>query len=206
MSRRSRNCLRKTGGFTFQGKVGAVLGRTCSEIAGGHMSSAGIHHVTAICSDPRRNVGVLYRRSRAAPGQADRQFRRSHHLASLLRGRDRQPRDGPDVLRLGQGCPRAATASGRRSATAFIIPERSLAYWTGRLAERASRTTPGAALRPDLRRVARSGRDEPGTGRHQGRARPAGLVRRAGAGGACDPRILRRDPHGQRGGADRAAC
>src|SRR5216684_1083917 len=58
------------------------------------------------CGQPAAARGILYARAGLKNGEAHGQFRRSEHLASLLRQRDRRAGDDADLLRLGQSAGR----------------------------------------------------------------------------------------------------
>lgn len=73
----------------------------------------GLHHVTAIASDPQRNLDFYTEVPRPAFRQAHHQLRRPRHLPLLLRRRRRQPRDHPDLLPVAT-CP-SRTHRRRRS-------------------------------------------------------------------------------------------
>jgi catechol 2,3-dioxygenase-like lactoylglutathione lyase family enzyme len=66
----------------------------------------GLHHVTAIASDPQRNVDfyteVLGLRLVKTTGE----LRRSRHVPPLLRRRGRAPVDDPDLLPVAGGATR----------------------------------------------------------------------------------------------------
>ena len=98
-------------------------------------ASAGIHHVTAICGDPKRNVDFY-----------------THNLGLRLVKKTVNFDDpstwhlyyGDEIGRPGTaltffawpGLPPGQNGNGMTLETAFIIPERSLGYWTQRLVER----------------------------------------------------------------------
>ena len=97
--------------------------------------SAGIHHVTAICGDPRRNVffytDVLGLRLVKKTVNFD-----DPTTWHLYYG-DETGRPGTALTFFAWGnLPPGRHGIGQAVATAFIIPERALAYWTDRLAER----------------------------------------------------------------------
>src|SRR5262245_51378012 len=96
--------------------------------------SAGIHHVTAICSDPRRNVGfytaILGLRLVKRTVNFD-----DPNTWHLYYG-DETGNPGTALTFFAWGnMPPGRHGTGQATATAFVIPERSLAYWTGRFAE-----------------------------------------------------------------------
>jgi glyoxalase family protein len=97
--------------------------------------SAGIHHVTAICSDARRNV-LFY-----TDGLGLRLVKRTVNFDDpttwhLYYG-DETGSPGTALTFFAWGSlPPGRSGVGQAAATAFIIPERSLAYWTGRLGEK----------------------------------------------------------------------
>src|SRR5262249_11061901 len=97
--------------------------------------SAGIHHVTAICSDPRRNV-AFYGSSlglRLVKRTVNFDDPTSWHLYYG----DETGSPGTALTFFARGnVPPGRQGIGQAAATAFIIPERSLAYWTDRLNER----------------------------------------------------------------------
>src|SRR5262245_30484771 len=97
--------------------------------------SAGIHHVTAICGDPRRNVAfytdILGLRMVKQTVNFD-----DPTTWHLYYG-DETGSPGTALTFFAWGdLPPGRAGLGQTMATAFVIPERSLAYWTGRLAER----------------------------------------------------------------------
>jgi len=96
--------------------------------------STGIHHVTAICGDPRRNVGfytsILGLRLVKRTVNFD-----DPNTWHLYYG-DETGSPGTALTFFAWGnMPPGRHGTGQATATAFMIPERSLAYWTGRLAE-----------------------------------------------------------------------
>jgi glyoxalase family protein len=97
--------------------------------------SAGIHHVTAICGDPRRNVAFY------TDGLGLRLVKKTVNFDDpstwhLYYG-DETGSPGTALTFFAWGkAPPGRNGIGAAAATAFVIPERSLAYWTGRLAER----------------------------------------------------------------------
>jgi glyoxalase family protein len=98
-------------------------------------SSAGIHHVTAICSEPQRNVafytgGLGLRLVKRTVNFDDP---RAWHL--YYGDETGSPGTALTFFAWRQFEP-ARKGVGLASATAFIIPERSLAYWTERLGQR----------------------------------------------------------------------
>jgi glyoxalase family protein len=97
--------------------------------------STGIHHVTAICSDPRRNV-AFYTDSlglRLVKRTVNFDDPNTWHLYYG----DETGSPGTALTFFAWGnIPPGRSGIGQATATAFIIPERSLAYWTDRLAER----------------------------------------------------------------------
>ena len=74
----------------------------------------GIHHVTAIASDPQQNVDFYYGLARAAVGEAHGQLRRPRQLPPVLRRRTRTARYGDDVLRVAR-CAARRAGTGERS-------------------------------------------------------------------------------------------
>jgi glyoxalase family protein len=97
--------------------------------------SAGIHHVTAICSDPKRNVafytGDLGLRLVKKTVNFD-----DPSTWHLYYG-DETGRPGTALTFFAWGdVPRGRNGTGMAVETAFIIPEGSLGYWTQRLIER----------------------------------------------------------------------
>ena len=106
--------------------------------------SAGIHHVTAICSDPRRNV-AFYTDSLGL-----RMVKRTVNFDDpstwhLYYG-DETGSPGTALTFFAWGnLPPGRNGIGQTAATAFVIPERSLAYWTDRLGQRG---VPHDAPRP----------------------------------------------------------
>ncbi|MFL4984662.1 MAG: ring-cleaving dioxygenase [Xanthobacteraceae bacterium] len=97
--------------------------------------SAGIHHVTAICSNPRRNVAFY------TDGLGLRMVKRTVNFDDpstwhLYYG-DETGSPGTALTFFAWGnLPPGHNGIGQTVATAFMIPERSLAYWTGRFAEK----------------------------------------------------------------------
>lgn len=97
--------------------------------------SAGLHHVTAICSDPRRNVAFY------TDGLGLRLVKRTVNFDDpstwhLYYG-DETGTPGTALTFFAWGnLPPGRSGIGQTAATAFIIPERSLAYWTDRFAEK----------------------------------------------------------------------
>jgi len=98
-------------------------------------TSAGIHHVTAICGDPRRNV-AFYTGSlglRMVKKTVNFDDPTTWHLYYG----DETGSPGTALTFFAWGnVPPGHTGVGQAVATAFTIPERSLAYWTDRFAER----------------------------------------------------------------------
>jgi glyoxalase family protein len=99
--------------------------------------SAGIHHITAICGNPRRNVafytGTLGLRMVKQTVNFD-----DPTTWHLYYG-DETGSPGTALTFFAWGdVPPGRNGIGQAMATAFTIPERSLAYWTGRLAERGA--------------------------------------------------------------------
>jgi glyoxalase family protein len=97
--------------------------------------SAGIHHITAICGDPRRNV-AFYTETlglRMVKQTVNFDDPTTWHLYYG----DETGSPGTALTFFAWGdIPPGRNGIGQAMATAFTIPERSLAYWTGRLAER----------------------------------------------------------------------
>ena len=62
------------------------------------VSPHGLHHVTAIATDPAVQCRLLHPSARAAAGQADGQLRCAGHLSPLLRRREGQPVEPADLL------------------------------------------------------------------------------------------------------------
>ena len=98
-------------------------------------TSAGIHHVTAICGDPRRNVAFFIR------DLGLRLVKRTVNFDDpttwhLYYG-DETGRPGTALTFFAWGeTPPGRGGVGTIIETAFIIPEGSLGYWTQRLVER----------------------------------------------------------------------
>ena len=97
--------------------------------------SAGIHHVTAICSDAKRNVafytGVLGLRMVKQTVNFD------DPTAWHLYYGDETGRPGTALTFFARGqTPTGRNGNGMAVETAFIIPEAALGYWTQRLVER----------------------------------------------------------------------
>jgi glyoxalase family protein len=97
--------------------------------------SAGIHHVTAICSDAKRNVAFYTR------GLGLRLVKKTVNFDDpttwhLYYG-DETGRPGTALTFFAWGkTPAGRNGNGMAVETAFIIPEGSLGYWTQRLVER----------------------------------------------------------------------
>jgi glyoxalase family protein len=96
------------------------------------MASAGIHHVTAICSDPKRNVAFYTR------GLGLRLVKKTVNFDDpgtwhLYYG-DETGRPGTALtfFAWNQSSP-GRNGNGMATETAFVIPEGSLGYWTHRL-------------------------------------------------------------------------
>jgi glyoxalase family protein len=97
--------------------------------------SAGIHHVTAICSNPRRNV-AFYTDAlglRMVKKTVNFDDPSSWHL---YYGDETGSPGTALTFFAWSNLPPGHNGLGQTAATAFMIPERSLAYWTGRLAEK----------------------------------------------------------------------
>jgi catechol 2,3-dioxygenase-like lactoylglutathione lyase family enzyme len=97
-------------------------------------SSAGLHHVTAICGDPRRNV-AFYTRSLGL-----RMVKRTVNFddpgAWHLYYGNEIGRPGTALTFFARGEVAAGrNGNGMAVETAFVIPEGSLGYWTQRLVE-----------------------------------------------------------------------
>jgi glyoxalase family protein len=97
--------------------------------------SAGIHHITAICGEPRRNVafytGVLGLR------MVKRTVNFDDPTTWHLYYGDETGSPGTALTFFAWGrLPPGHGGIGQAAATSFLIPERSLAFWTGRLAEK----------------------------------------------------------------------
>jgi glyoxalase family protein len=97
-------------------------------------NSAGIHHVTAICSDPKRNVAFYTR------GLGLRLVKKTVNFDDpgtwhLYYG-DETGRPGTALTFFAweQSAP-GRNGNGMATETAFVIPEGSLGYWTHRLVE-----------------------------------------------------------------------
>ena len=97
--------------------------------------SAGIHHITAICGNPRRNV-AFYTETlglRMVKQTVNFDDPTTWHLYYG----DETGSPGTALTFFAWGdIPPGRDGIGQAMATAFTIPERSLAYWTGRLAEK----------------------------------------------------------------------
>src|SRR5262245_4249916 len=97
--------------------------------------SAGIHHVTAICSDPRRNV-AFYTRDlglRLVKKTVNFDDPTPWHLYYG----DETGRPGTALTFFAWGHAAAGrNGNGMAVETAFIIPEGAFSYWTQRLVER----------------------------------------------------------------------
>src|ERR1700730_5315449 len=97
-------------------------------------SLLGIHHVTAITSDPQRNLefytGFLGLRLVKVTVNFDDPG--SYHLYYG----DREGHPGTIMTFFAwPGAPRGRQGTGQINATAFSIPQASLGYWIGRLHE-----------------------------------------------------------------------
>jgi glyoxalase family protein len=100
--------------------------------------SAGIHHITAICGDPRRNV-AFYTETlglRMVKQTVNFDDPTTWHL--YYGDETGSPGTALTSFAWGADLPPGRAGLGQAMATAFVIPERSLAYWTGRLAERGA--------------------------------------------------------------------
>jgi glyoxalase family protein len=98
-------------------------------------ATAGIHHVTAICGDPRRNV-AFYTGSLGLR-LVKRTVNFDDPSAWHLYYGDETGSPGTALTFFAWGnVPPGHTGNGQAVAAALTIPERSLAYWTDRLAER----------------------------------------------------------------------
>src|SRR5262245_32156391 len=98
-------------------------------------ASAGIHHVTAICSDPKRNVAFYTHNLglRLVKKTVNFDDDPSWHLYYG----DETGRPGTALTFFAwPGMPSGRNGNGMAVETAFIIPEGSLGYWTQRLVER----------------------------------------------------------------------
>lgn len=98
-------------------------------------ASAGIHHVTAICHDPKTNV-MFYTRSlglRMVKKTVNFDDPTTWHL--YYGDETGQPGTALTFFAWGK-VPAGRNGNGMAVETAFIIPERSLGYWTQRLVER----------------------------------------------------------------------
>jgi catechol 2,3-dioxygenase-like lactoylglutathione lyase family enzyme len=131
------------------------------------MTSHGLHHVTAIAGDVRRNLAFYTRTLGLRPRQEDRELRRPRHLSRLLRRRDGLARHDPDLL------PWAHVAPGRPRRRARLRNRFSGAGRRDRLVDaslrrdgRAARNSP-EALRRDRAALQGPGRDEPRPGRRR---------------------------------------
>jgi len=98
-------------------------------------TSAGIHHVTAICSDARRNVAFYT--GHLGLRLVKRTVNFDDPTTWHLYYGDETGRPGTALTFFAWGSvPPGRNGAGQAVATAFVIPERSLAYWTDRLGER----------------------------------------------------------------------
>jgi catechol 2,3-dioxygenase-like lactoylglutathione lyase family enzyme len=98
-------------------------------------ASAGIHHVTAICGDPKRNVDFYTHNLglRLVKKTVNFDDPSTWHLYYG----DETGRPGTALTFFAwPGLPPGQNGNGMTLETAFIIPERSLGYWTQRLVER----------------------------------------------------------------------
>ena len=148
------------------------------------IAPTGLHHVTAIASDPQRNVDFYTRvlGLRLVKQTVNFDAPDTYHL--YYGDEAGRPVDAADVLPVARRAGRAAAAAGLTTATAFSVPPESLGWWQRRLRRWAS--TSSAPARPRRRGgadPARPGRpgDRPG---RRPRRRPLRLGRR---GPACPP-------------------
>ena len=153
------------------------------------MRLEGIHHITCITADARRNVDFYARADGPADGQEDRQPGRADRLPPLLRGRAGQPRLGPDLLRVPGAAPGRAGDGMVHRIGWRVASTDALDFWAKRLGgdglrDRARRR-PAAVPRLRGPRARARGRRHAGRAadrqpsRGPARARPAGLRRRA---------------------------
>ncbi len=97
--------------------------------------SAGIHHVTAICGDPRRNVAFYTHDLGLRLVKKTVNF--DDPTAWHLYYGDEVGRPGTALTFFARGAaPPGRGGVGAAVETAFMIPQRSLGYWTQRLVER----------------------------------------------------------------------
>lgn len=167
-------------------------------------ASAGIHHVTAICHDPKTNV-MFYTRSlglRMVKKTVNFDDPTTWHLYYG----DETGRPGTALTFFAwDGLPPGRNGNGMAVETAFIVPFGSLAYWRQRLtaqgiAHDAPQTRFGESVLafhdPDgmrLALVAIEGADQ-----------IPGWSNADVPGGACVARLARGNAHARRGRTDRA--
>jgi glyoxalase family protein len=98
-------------------------------------TSAGIHHVTAICSDPKRNVAFYTQALGLRLVKKTVNF--DDPTAWHLYYGDETGRPGTALTFFARGkSPPGRGGVGSTIETAFVIPQRSLGYWTQRLVEK----------------------------------------------------------------------
>jgi len=98
-------------------------------------ASAGIHHVTAICSDPKRNVAFYTHNLGLRLVKKTVNFDDPSTWHLYYGDETGQPGTALTFFAWGK-VPAGRNGNGMAVETAFIIPERSLGYWTQRLVER----------------------------------------------------------------------
>jgi glyoxalase family protein len=95
----------------------------------------GIHHITAICSDPRRNVAFYT--DTLGLRMVKRTVNFDDPTTWHLYYGDETGSPGTALTFFAWGSlPPGRGGVGQAVATSFMIPERSLAFWTGRFAEK----------------------------------------------------------------------
>ena len=95
-------------------------------------TSAGIHHVTAICSDPKRNVAFYTRGLGLRLVKKTVNFDDPHTWHLYYGDETGRPGTALTFFAWDQSSP-GRNGNGMATETAFVIPERSLGYWAHRL-------------------------------------------------------------------------
>src|SRR6266508_5452122 len=110
-------------------------GLRCGKLGSVMTASAGIHHVTAICSDPKRNVAFYTHNLGLRLVKKTVNFDDPSTWHLYYGDETGQPGTALTFFAWGK-VPAGRNGNGMAVETAFIIPERSLGYWTQRLVER----------------------------------------------------------------------
>ena len=95
-------------------------------------TSAGIHHVTAICSDPKRNVAFYTRGLGLRLVKKTVNFDDPHTWHLYYGDETGRPGTALTFFAWDQSSP-GRNGNGMATETAFVIPEGSLGYWAHRL-------------------------------------------------------------------------